>query len=120
MQQLARPWNCASDVRADAECSKIPTRESKRFVVHFAGPGPNRRPAEERVMARRTVVSLLIAIVCACAGAAGAQTYPDRLIKLVVGYPPGGPIDVTARLLVQRLAPLLGQTIIIETRPGAT
>src|SRR5262249_12973429 len=87
---------------------------------HCAGPAPNRRPAEERVMARRTVVSLLIAIVCACAGAAGAQTYPDRLIKLVVGYPPGGPIDVTARLLVQRLATILGQTIIIENRAGAT
>ena len=49
-----------------------------------------------------------------------AQGYPDRLIKLVVGYPPGGPIDVTARILVQHLAAVLGQTIIVENRPGAT
>ena len=50
---------------------------------------------------------------------ASAETYPDRLIKLVVGYPPGGPIDTTARILVQHLAPLLGQTVIVENRPGA-
>jgi tripartite-type tricarboxylate transporter receptor subunit TctC len=41
------------------------------------------------------------------------------LIKVVVPFPPGGPIDITARLLVQRLGPLLGQTVIIENRGGA-
>jgi tripartite-type tricarboxylate transporter receptor subunit TctC len=50
---------------------------------------------------------------------AAAQTYPDRLIKVVVPFPAGGPIDLTARLLTQRLAPLLGQTVIIENRGGA-
>ena len=48
-----------------------------------------------------------------------AQTYPERLIRMVVPYPAGGPIDTTARLLVQRLGPLLGQTVIIENRGGA-
>src|SRR5689334_18287655 len=50
---------------------------------------------------------------------AQAQRYPDRLVKMVVPYPAGGPIDVTARLVVQRLSPILGQTVIIENRGGA-
>lgn len=58
--------------------------------------------------------------IAALAGSAGrVEAYPDRLIKVVVPFPPGGPIDITARLLVQRLGPLLGQTVIIENRGGA-
>jgi tripartite-type tricarboxylate transporter receptor subunit TctC len=38
----------------------------------------------------------------------------------VVGYPPGGPIDTTARILVPRISAILGQTVIVENRPGAT
>jgi tripartite-type tricarboxylate transporter receptor subunit TctC len=68
---------------------------------------------------RRGALGLL-----ACAlggnGAARAQGYPNRLIKLVVGYPPGGPIDTTARIIVPHLSALLGQTVIVENRPGAT
>ena len=71
-------------------------------------------------MIMRRIVVLLLALACVQSGPARAQTYPDRIIKLVVGYPPGGPIDVTARLLVQKLGPILGQTIIIENRAGAT
>ena len=73
-------------------------------------------------MTRRLAVALLtaLALTCATQGGLHADTYPDRLVKLVVGYPPGGPIDVTARILVQHLAPILGQTVIVENRPGAT
>ena len=71
---------------------------------------------------RRAAVALLAASALALAngGMARAQDYPTRLIKLVVGYPPGGPIDTTARILVPRLAAILGQTVIVENRPGAT
>jgi tripartite-type tricarboxylate transporter receptor subunit TctC len=68
---------------------------------------------------------LALCIVLALGAGAGvadraeAQTYPDRLIKIVVPYPPGGPIDTTARLVAQRLGPILGQTVIIENRGGA-
>ena len=73
-------------------------------------------------MTRRLAVALVLALTLALAPRqpANAESYPDRLIKLVVGYPPGGPIDTTARILVQYLAPLLGQTVIVENRPGAT
>jgi tripartite-type tricarboxylate transporter receptor subunit TctC len=64
-------------------------------------------------------IALVIGAGASIAGRAEAQTYPDRLIKVVVPYPPGGPIDITARLVVQRLGPILGQTVIIENRGGA-
>ena len=64
-------------------------------------------------------IALAIGTGANIAGRADAQTYPDRLIKIVVPYPPGGPIDITARLVAQRLGPILGQTVIIENRGGA-
>jgi tripartite-type tricarboxylate transporter receptor subunit TctC len=52
-------------------------------------------------------------------GSAMAADYPTRPIKWVVGYPPGGATDIIARLIGQRLQERLGQTIVIENKPGA-
>src|SRR5262249_36428699 len=64
--------------------------------------------------------------LAACAGAfhsvsriASAQGYPTRPVHLIVGFPPGGAADNTARLLGQSLSERLGQPFIIENRPGA-
>lgn len=55
------------------------------------------------------------------AGAAQAQTsWPDRPVRIIVGYPAGGPTDYPARLLQDPLAQLWGQPIVIENRPGAS
>src|SRR5437660_2513670 len=50
--------------------------------------------------------------------AARAQAYPSRQIRLIIGYPPGGSADITARLIAQWLSDRLGQSVIIESRPG--
>ena len=53
------------------------------------------------------------------AATADAQQYPNRPIRLIVGYPPGGPSDITARLVAPYLTEALGQQIVIDNRAGA-
>ncbi len=53
-------------------------------------------------------------------GASVAQTYPDRPVHLYVPYPAGGPNDVIARLLGQKLSESMGQQFVIENRPGGS
>src|SRR5207253_714744 len=50
---------------------------------------------------------------------AWAQAYPSRPVRLIIGYPPGGSADLTARLMAQWLSERLGQQFVVESRPGA-
>jgi tripartite-type tricarboxylate transporter receptor subunit TctC len=56
----------------------------------------------------------------ASAGAGRAQTWPDRPIRILAGYPAGGGIDLTARLFGEQMKQAFGQTVIVENRPGAS
>lgn len=64
------------------------------------------------------VLRALIGGFCLCAAAA-AQAFPDRTITLVVPTAAGGGNDAMARILAQGMAPLLGQSVIVENKPGA-
>ncbi len=68
----------------------------------------------------RLIANLLCAVLGFAAVTALAQTYPNRPIRMLVGYPPGGSVDASARILAERLGPLLGQTVLVENRAGAT
>ncbi|MEO8442328.1 MAG: tripartite tricarboxylate transporter substrate binding protein, partial [Betaproteobacteria bacterium] len=63
-----------------------------------------------------------IVAIAACvlaAAVASAQSYPSRVVRIIVAYPPGGSIDVVSRLVNQRLTAALGQQFIVENRAGA-
>jgi tripartite-type tricarboxylate transporter receptor subunit TctC len=57
--------------------------------------------------------------LCAMPSLAQAQDYPNKPIRLVVPFPPGGPNDIIGRVVGQKMQELLGQPIIIDNRPGA-
>ncbi len=63
----------------------------------------------------------VVAVVALCAPAdlASAQSYPNQPIRMIVPFTPGSPNDVVARLLAQQLTTRLGQSVIIDNRPGA-
>lgn len=60
-----------------------------------------------------------VALLTAVPVAAAAQDYPSSAIRIVVGYPPGGGVDYTARLFAERLQAVFGQPMVVENRPGA-
>jgi tripartite-type tricarboxylate transporter receptor subunit TctC len=64
---------------------------------------------------RRAVIALALV---ACAATARAQDYPNHLIKLMLGFPPGGNVDVIARLMANEMAKGLGQQFVVEGKPG--
>ncbi len=70
------------------------------------------------------ILSRLLAIAACAASAltcafAHAQTYPSKPIRFVVPYPAGGPVDIVARLLAQKVAENAGQPVVVDNKPGA-
>jgi tripartite-type tricarboxylate transporter receptor subunit TctC len=64
-------------------------------------------------------VLLVVAALIAWAGTVAAQGYPNRPVRLVIPYPPGGAVDLIARLYGQALTVRLGQPVVIENKPGS-
>ena len=71
---------------------------------------------ENRVVPRLIVLAVALA---ASVGLAAAQPYPNKPIRFVVGYPPGGPTDIVSRELSRPLADALGKPVVVDNRAGA-
>lgn len=71
----------------------------------------------KKSLSRRLACAFLA--LAAVTPAAFAQDYPTRLIRMIVPYPAGGPTDVLARVMSEKLSGVLGQNVIVENKPGA-
>src|SRR4029453_9109812 len=78
-----------------------------------------RQPAEDTTM-RTLLPALLLPLLAVAPGAdALAQTaWPDKTVRMVIPFPPGGTLDKVGRMLAQRLGEQLGQTFIVDNKPG--
>jgi len=71
-------------------------------------------------MSRRILFSVVVVALAASASSAAlAQTYPSKPIRMMVHFPPGGPTDLVARMIGQKMTETWGQQVIVENRPGA-
>jgi len=68
---------------------------------------------------KRILCTLVVAVACFAPALTSAQAYPNRPIKFIVPYPPGGNTDIVGRTFAQKLSERLGQPVVIENRGGA-
>ena len=73
-----------------------------------------------QVAAVRALAALVLLASVALAGPSLAQGYPTKPVKLIVGFPPGGPVDVVARIFADKFGTMWNQPVLVENRPGAT
>ena len=75
--------------------------------------------SRRRILAELSSVALL-ALAFIAAPAAAQEKYPDKPIRMLVGFAAGGPTDVVARKLAAKIGPTLGQSVVVENKPGAS
>jgi len=78
------------------------------------------RPLLRRRDQLRAAAFVLSVGIAPAIGVAQPVPYPNRPVRLIIPYPPGGGTDITGRVMAARLGEVLGQTVVIENRPGAT
>ncbi len=67
---------------------------------------------------RIALASAALAVLCAAASSAYAQVFPTKTIRYIIAFPPGGSNDILARIIAARLTESMGQTVIVDNRPG--
>src|SRR5690348_11338533 len=91
-----------------------------RHIKNARGSARACRPGGTSMAALGRSIALCAALLAGLASPAGAQLkYPEKPVRFVLSYGPGGVADVTTRLIAQKLGERMGQNFIIENKPGA-
>src|SRR5688572_31497250 len=77
------------------------------------------RPSRTKEPMLRRVIPVCVLLIPAVTVAASAENYPVKPIRLIVGFTPGGSDDLVGRMVAGRITERLGQTVIVDNRPGA-
>ncbi|NBO77874.1 MAG: hypothetical protein EBV28_12975, partial [Betaproteobacteria bacterium] len=118
-------WTCTRCVSRSKKQACATSIEGKTLTHHSNGQPQATGQAHGRAdTTRRQLLTRVTAAVTWAAGAtvatrSQAQAYPTKPIKVVVGYAPGGAVDIVARTLGQSLSVSLGQPVVVENKPGA-
>src|SRR5215468_6249062 len=103
-------------------CPRCQKRHSGRFwILLLVGKGAQVRGASPVKLPRRRFLHLAVGGVAlpAMPRVASALDYPTRPVRIIVGYAAAGPTDIAARLVSQWLSERLGQSFVVDNRPGA-
>src|SRR4029079_19336810 len=68
---------------------------------------------------KRLLLAILGAVCTLIAPLVAAQSYPSKPIRYIVPFPPAGATDILARWVAEKITPALGQSVVVENRPGA-
>jgi len=93
--------------------------DTSRAIARHRNPAHNFRHRKDPVNFTDAIRLIIAAAMLAASPATYAERYPSKPVRLIVPYSPGGGSDITARALGQKLTEALGQTFVVDTRPGA-
>ena len=103
-------------VTLPADLNSQETSAMSMFKQAFSRPA---RFGVLRLRCARCVAPVWLACAALMQTPLQAQDFPNRALRVIVPQPPGGGFDTTARMLADKLGPLLGQSVVVENRPGA-
>ena len=107
--------NCLLDLEGTQIGSRGPARAAPPPMLAFG-----HRAAGETVMMSRLILLGVAALLAVLHGvtAASAESYPQRAVRFILPFGPGAGVDITARMLAERLAARWGKPVVVENRPG--